>query len=68
MSPLRSKTSKHSRHIKIATLAMPEKLLNELDQMVEDNTYPSRSEIVRAAIHDYALNPLPMPSHQPKHT
>jgi antitoxin ParD1/3/4 len=38
--------------LKLVTLLLPEAYIEGLDELIRANMYPSRSETIRAAVHD----------------
>lgn len=45
--------------IKICTINVPDKFVEDMEQLTgEDGLFPSRSELIRAAVHDFLLKKI----------
>ena len=44
--------------MKVVTICMPESYLNGVDELIEQNKYPNRSEVIRIAIRDLLVDEL----------
>ena len=44
--------------MKVVTICMPESYLDGVDELIEQNKYPNRSEVIRIAIRDLLVDEL----------
>ena len=49
---MRKGTERRLIRIKLVTVHLPEGFISGLDQLVDDQKYPNRSEVIRIAIRD----------------
>ncbi|TFG34136.1 ribbon-helix-helix protein, CopG family [Candidatus Thorarchaeota archaeon] len=44
--------------MKVVTICMPESYIDGVDELIEQNKYPNRSEVIRIAIRDLLVDEL----------